>query len=447
MTAILFIAMASLSLILWHIDLTVCTGLCSQLDIGFLNRSWFLWGAVYYSIAGILTTWFNKNWAVIALLINGILFHFFLIVNGYKITNLLCPICIAFLGAEIVLLILYVMEKPQQQNKYLVFGPGKAVFMVALIVFALNPASIEIPIDSHVASAEVKHEESGALIQETEPSAMVDQVDEAEKPGQVDTGKILTVENSHGITTQIDISQKPALLFAWWCAHCDQALKEYAKYQPDKRPYLVAVFLKGTNDREYIEQKLKANGIKGEYYIYRETPPVESVPVLIWRTGGKINKAVPVAGEQRLLGIARIQTGNGNGGYNAVLAGAALNETIVLPGEVFSFNETVGERTPEKGYRVSRVIVVTGNGPEYAEGIGGGICRTSTVLNWAVENAGLEVVEQHPHSLPVEYGKERGDTAVAWPSLDYRFRNNTGEKITIKTKTVGEWLEVEIWAG
>lgn len=446
MAPILFIITAALSLILWHIDFAVCSGGCSQLNIGFLNRSWFLWGAVYYSMAAILTAWMYRNWLVAAFLANGILFHAYLIFNGYKMAGLFCPVCIAFLNTELILVIYYLVDKPLNYNKYLAFGPGKAVFLIAIILFALNPANI-YPTDK-VGTVTKQEELGGGTVRAIGPPVkeqVPQQVYEPVKPTPVDTGAILTVENSHGITTQIDISQKPALFFAWWCAHCDQALKDYARFKPDKRPYLVAVYLKGNNDREYIEQKLKANGIKGEYYIYNETPPVESVPMLVWWSGGEIKKTAPAGGEQRLLSIARIQIGNDNGGHNAVLAGTALHDTIILPGEVFSFNDTVGERTPEKGYRMSKVIVRNGNGSEYADGIGGGICRTSTVLNWAVENAGLEVLEQHPHSLPVEYGKERGDTAVAWPNLDYRFRNNTGETVTIKTKAVGEWLEVEIW--
>src|SRR5690606_13642888 len=61
---------------------------------------------------------------------------------------------------------------------------------------------------------------------------------------------------------------------------------------------------------------------------------------------------------------------------NIRLSLAAINNTLVLPGEVFSFNGVVGERTPEKGYRSARIIL----GEAVVPGVGGGICQTSTTL-------------------------------------------------------------------
>lgn len=456
MTGILYIILSVISIILWKVDFKLCSDLCNNvISIGYLDRSWFLWGAVYFSIAGILTAWFKKNWIVIMLLANGILFHFFLLTNTYKTIKFTCPICIAFFIANIILLILYNLEGSQKYDKIFAAGPGKTTLTIAAIIFALNPIGLEeihIGLNEADATISSQHEKSKEITYKKPGTATVTQQTYGiENPDTTknmveDTSTFLVVENSDGNTTQLDISQKPALFFSWWCANCDQVLKDYAQYNPDKRPYMVAIFLKGTDDKKYIEQKLQANGIKGEYYIYKKTPPIESVPMLIWWSEGKIKKTAPTTGAQSLLSIARIKVGNDNGGYNATLAGTALNDTVILQGEVFSFNNVVGERTHVRGYRVSRVITNNGNGFEYTEGIGGGICRTSTVLNWAVENAGLEIIEQHPHSLPVEYGKIRKDTAVAWPSLDYRFKNNTDRKIAIKIKTIGEWLEIEIWS-
>lgn len=458
MTPILFLIMSCVSLILWQTGFSICPDICKQIEIGFLNRSWFLWGAIFYSLAGIAAAWFKKNIIIIMSLVNTIIFHAFLIFNAYRNIEVFCPVCLAFLFAEITLTVLYAFEKNQNYNKFVAVGPGKAILIISATIFFLYPVGPVVPHNTEQVAEDNEpeteliayyYEESGmqTVSDRTYHNQSITEENTNLKEEQSNYSHILTVENSHGVETQIDLSQKPALMFAWWCGHCDQVLKDYSALRPDDRPYLVAVHSKGINDRQYVEQKLKANGLDGEFYIYYEEPPIESIPMLVWYSEEKLQKTPPTNGEKTLLGKARIKVGYTNGGHNARLAGRAINNTILLPGEVFSFNQTVGERTAARGFRESLVIMNYGDGPEYSEGIGGGICMTSTVLNWAVENAGLEVVEQHPHSLPVSYGKVREDTAVAWPNYDYRFKNNTGKKITLKVKEIGEWLEIEIWNG
>ncbi|MTI84367.1 MAG: hypothetical protein FH756_10780 [Firmicutes bacterium] len=457
MTPILFIIMACVSLILWQTGFSICLDICKQIDVGYLNRSWFLWGAIFYSLAGIATGWVKKNLIIIMVLVNAVIFHAYLILNAYRNIEILCPVCIAFLTAEIVLTALYTFDKGMKFDKVVALGPGKAVLIISATLFVLYPAGPVVLGDTKPVAEENEpktemvayYEESGmqtvsnqtyqteSTPEETETTDLIEE--------RADYNYILNVGNSHGVETKIDLSQKPALMFAWWCGHCDQVLKDYSGLRPDDRPYLVAVYPKGINDRQYVEQKLKANGLNGEYYICYESPPVESIPMLVWFSEGKIQKTTPTFGDKTLLGKARIEVGYTNSGHNARLSAKAIDNIILLPREVFSFNKTVGERTVTRGFRESLVIMNYGDGPEYSEGIGGGICMTSTVLNWAVENAGLEVIEQHPHSLPVSYGKVREDTAVAWPNYDYSFLNNTGKKVTLKTKNIGEWLEIEIW--
>jgi len=459
-TPILFLIIACVSLFLWQTGFSICPDICKQIDVGFLNRSWFLWGAIFYSLAGVLTAWLKKNIVIIMGLVNAIIFHAYLIFNAYRNIEVFCPVCLAFLVAGIALTALYAFENGKKFDKFVAIGPGKAALIISATIFLLYPAQPVVPNNTDQVTKDNEpdsemvayyYEESGMQTvsdetYQTQPLSEKNKVT-ALKEEHSNYGHILTVENRHGVETQIDLSQKPALMFAWWCGHCDQVLKDYSALRPDDRPYLVAVHSKGINDRQYVEQKLKANGLDGEFYIYYEEPPIESIPMLVWYSEEKLQKTPPTNGEKTLLGKARIKVGYTNGGHNARLAGRAINNTILLPGEVFSFNQTVGERTAARGFRESLVIMNYGDGPEYSEGIGGGICMTSTVLNWAVENAGLEVVEQHPHSLPVSYGKVREDTAVAWPNYDYRFKNNTGKKITLKVKEIGEWLEIEIWNG
>lgn len=125
---------------------------------------------------------------------------------------------------------------------------------------------------------------------------------------------------------------------------------------------------------------------------------------------------------------------------NLRLATMAINDKLLAPGALFSFNAVVGERTAEAGYKEALVI----EGDAFTPGLGGGVCQVSSTLYNAVMAADLKVVERHTHSLPVSYVPEGKDATVAWPVLDFKFRNNTKDYLsirgTIKDNTLNFWL-------
>jgi len=101
-----------------------------------------------------------------------------------------------------------------------------------------------------------------------------------------------------------------------------------------------------------------------------------------------------------------------------------------MPGEEFSFNETVGIRTAERGYR-SAPIILAG---QFAQGIGGGICQTSSTIFAAIKPTQLLVTERRPHGLPVAYLPRGWDAAVSWGHMDFRFVNNTDYPLLIEVE-------------
>ena len=113
--------------------------------------------------------------------------------------------------------------------------------------------------------------------------------------------------------------------------------------------------------------------------------------------------------------------------HNIRLALSSINGTCLEPGEVFSFNGVVGERTKAAGYRPAPAYSRMETVMEY----GGGICQVSSTLYAAVEKAGLEIVERHSHSLKVTYIPKGMDATVDWGNKDFKFANNTGEAIYI----------------
>lgn len=119
---------------------------------------------------------------------------------------------------------------------------------------------------------------------------------------------------------------------------------------------------------------------------------------------------------------------------NIALAASAIHGTLLRPGEEFSFNETVGPRSAERGYRLANMF----RGHRVVPGIGGGVCQVSTTLYNAVLLADLELVQRFNHSLPVDYVPLGRDAAVAFDEgLDFRFRNNTRWHVLIRA-TAGE---------
>ncbi len=116
--------------------------------------------------------------------------------------------------------------------------------------------------------------------------------------------------------------------------------------------------------------------------------------------------------------------------HNIGLIAAAMNGSLVRPGEVFSMNGATGERTAAKGYRTAHVIV---NG-ELVDGLGGGVCQAGTTMFNAVLFAGLPVLERRNHSLHINHYPLGRDATLNWPSTDLKFRNDSPYGIYITSK-------------
>jgi vancomycin resistance protein YoaR len=133
-------------------------------------------------------------------------------------------------------------------------------------------------------------------------------------------------------------------------------------------------------------------------------------------------------------------TSNVNRTYNVNVAADALDNSLVKPGQVFSFNQVVGPRSEETGYKEALVIEQN----KFTPGIGGGVCQVSSTLYNSVLLAGLQIVERSNHSLPVTYVPLGRDATVAYGFYDLRFCNNTGGYLYIKTRAGGGVLTIAI---
>ncbi|MFQ3586225.1 MAG: VanW family protein [Fimbriimonadaceae bacterium] len=138
-----------------------------------------------------------------------------------------------------------------------------------------------------------------------------------------------------------------------------------------------------------------------------------------------LNKVTHVIGAYS----TRFSAGQVSRSWNIRLAAEKLDGLILLPGEEFSFNEAVGERTARRGYRLAGVYVQG----RHDVGIGGGICQVSGTLYNAALLANLKITRRSNHSMPVPYLAVGRDAAVDYNSLDLRFRNNLNSPIAISS--------------
>ena len=137
----------------------------------------------------------------------------------------------------------------------------------------------------------------------------------------------------------------------------------------------------------------------------------------------------------------RYDGGDVNRSTNLELACEKINDVIVLPGETFSYNKTLGERSKAAGYKTAKVYE---NG-EVVDGIGGGICQISSTLYNAVLKANLEIVERRNHQFITSYVEEGRDATVAYGVTDFKFKNSRKYAVKIKASASNGVATIEIF--
>lgn len=125
---------------------------------------------------------------------------------------------------------------------------------------------------------------------------------------------------------------------------------------------------------------------------------------------------------------------------NLKLSCKAINGMILYPGETFSYNEALGERTAEKGYKPAASYV----GGETVQTYGGGICQTSSSLYYCALLADLEIVSRSNHGFVSSYMPLGMDATVDWNGPDFQFRNNTEFPIRIEASASGGNVTVKL---
>ena len=116
--------------------------------------------------------------------------------------------------------------------------------------------------------------------------------------------------------------------------------------------------------------------------------------------------------------------------HNIELACKAVDGTVLMPGDVFSYNDVVGPRVPSAGFREAPVIIKG----QLQKGTGGGICQVSSTLYNAALMADLEIVRRQHHAFPVHYLPAGRDATVVDGAIDFRFKNRLEHPVAIDAK-------------
>ena len=132
---------------------------------------------------------------------------------------------------------------------------------------------------------------------------------------------------------------------------------------------------------------------------------------------------------------------NRNRSNNLAISAEKIDGTIIMPGETFSYNQTVGERTIAAGYKEAGAYA----GGKVVQDVGGGICQTSSTLYNAALLANLEIVDRSNHQFLTSYVDASRDATVAWGSIDFQFKNTRTYPIKIEASAQNGVCEMTIY--
>ncbi|QGP93383.1 hypothetical protein MGLY_27910 [Neomoorella glycerini] len=316
-----YFILALASLILWS------TGFNPYCGYGlFLGRPLLLWGATAYACMAVLCFAGAKRKVAIA----GAAFlpavHAAVLALAWRDSGYLCPACVTFLVIEAVLAAFLVFARGRKQ--YPVFLSLAGVFLlVGTGLLAYNPsvsgyvmpagsaaeavsggagseavvpdgaAAFGTPEKSPVGMAAVDagQVEPGRPLVYNPPAgaapALADSA-AAAVPGKkypVAKGPSVAVTTAGGKKVELDLSQRPALYFAWWCPACREVLREMARLAGEKRPYLVSVSYTAGDVNRSLQEVARAGLPGGEVYFSRGVPGNPGgIPVLLYAEGGEV---------------------------------------------------------------------------------------------------------------------------------------------------------------
>lgn len=207
---------------------------------------------------------------------------------------------------------------------------------------------------------------------------------------------------------------------------------------------LILVFMLSSFQLTYAHNLAAISGANIDYSSW---DAIQSVPAPLPTSPVDVPVSPEVVENFKEVEIARAVTfyelyaSQANRNHNMTLAAKAIDYAVINNGKIFSFNDIVGARTDERGYKEATIFV----GEEKRPGLGGGICQISSTVYMAAKKARLKIIERHEHSMPVTYCSRDDEATVSWGYLDFKFENNTGDPIRLEASCKGGIVTVIIY--
>ncbi len=201
-----------------------------------------------------------------------------------------------------------------------------------------------------------------------------------------------------------------------------------------KEPYSVIVEKNGLDFAISVEEAMQLiSSSDNDTY----TIPLSSIPAEI--TVADLGE--DIFGNRISFYTTKYDTTNVNRATNIEIACEKINGTVLEPGEVFSFNKVVGERTTKNGFK--EAIIYSDGELDY--GLGGGICQISSTLYNTVLLANLDIVERKNHSMTVSYLPTGQDATVSYGSVDFKFKNSRSYPIKLSATANSGVITISIY--
>ena len=224
----------------------------------------------------------------------------------------------------------------------------------------------------------------------------------------------------------------------------EDRIYEDIKSKIERKPENASISIGSSIDVKKGEEGVKINRDEFRKAIYDAIKPnvdvtvkvpIESVTPEI--TSDELSRIDGIIGSYRTNFSPNIEGRN----ENIRLAAQYMNNYLLMPGEVFSYNKVTRLKTVSNGYKNATVIV---NG-EIEEGLGGGVCQVSSTLYNSVLYSGLEIVQRRPHSIPSSYVNYGRDAVVSDNAIDFKFKNNYDFPVYLKTYVGSSSVTVTIY--
>ena len=224
----------------------------------------------------------------------------------------------------------------------------------------------------------------------------------------------------------------------------EDRIYEDIKSKIERKPENASISIGSSIDVKKGEEGVKINRDEFRKAIYDAIKPnvdvtvkvpIESVTPEI--TSDELSRIDGIIGTYRTNFSPNVEGRN----ENIRLSAQYMNNYLLMPGEVFSYNKVTRLKTVSNGYKNATVIV---NG-EIEEGLGGGVCQVSSTLYNSVLYSGLEIVQRRPHSIPSSYVNYGRDAVVSDNAIDFKFKNNYDFPVYLKTYVGSSSVTVTIY--